>query len=473
MASREPVEVQAALVVLGQVDATRTTDRLPGRAHGRRPRGRRPAAATAGSHDLPDPLGCAGPAHGHRRPPVGPRVVGERRSDPVMLCGPQLTSPGVPDRRGPAHGRITRDEPAETRRPPAPTPPRRARSRARWSRCATVLALVLRLRPAARDATARRALTPDAVEQVRAPDASPTSLALAVAAGAAEPAPDRRGRAGRRRRARPSSAQAATSTPTSSAACTRPACGRRRIARPRPGAPRPPRAADGPRRLAAATRTRRRGADATPTARWHALVASVATAARRAGRARSPRLPASPGCRPPVPRGGHRRRAPALPPTPTGRRRARRRGPGGLRRRARPAARSACSPRTRGGVRARGDRRQALRRPARARRLRARVVHRGRARGVGGAAGIDGTAQDPRRASYTLPAGLDDPAVATALGRTLETDAGRRLRDAGRRGRPGRAGRHRRAVAAATAAGRGLGRHACPAPRPAGAAPDS
>ena len=35
--------------------------------------------------------------------------------------------------------------------------------------------------------------------------------------------------------------------------------------------------------------------------------------------------------------------------------------------------------------------------------------------------GSTGSAQDPRRASYTLPAGLDDPAVATALGRTLET----------------------------------------------------
>ena len=47
--------------------------------------------------------------------------------------------------------------------------------------------------------------------------------------------------------------------------------------------------------------------------------------------------------------------------------------------------------------------------------------HRARSEDWAAAAGIDGTAQDPRRASYTLPAGLDDPAVATALGRTLET----------------------------------------------------
>lgn len=35
--------------------------------------------------------------------------------------------------------------------------------------------------------------------------------------------------------------------------------------------------------------------------------------------------------------------------------------------------------------------------------------------------GSDGTTQDPRRASYTLPVGLDDPAVAVALARTLQT----------------------------------------------------
>ena len=35
--------------------------------------------------------------------------------------------------------------------------------------------------------------------------------------------------------------------------------------------------------------------------------------------------------------------------------------------------------------------------------------------------GRDGTELDPRRASYTLPVGLDDPAVAVALGRTLQT----------------------------------------------------
>ena len=51
----------------------------------------------------------------------------------------------------------------------------------------------------------------------------------------------------------------------------------------------------------------------------------------------------------------------------------------------------------------------------------AAASHRARSEDWAAAAGIDGTAQDPRRASYTLPAGLDDPTVATALGRTLET----------------------------------------------------
>jgi predicted small lipoprotein YifL len=51
----------------------------------------------------------------------------------------------------------------------------------------------------------------------------------------------------------------------------------------------------------------------------------------------------------------------------------------------------------------------------------AAATHRARSEDWAAAAGIDGTAQDPRRASYTLPAGLDDPTVATALGRTLET----------------------------------------------------
>ena len=48
-------------------------------------------------------------------------------------------------------------------------------------------------------------------------------------------------------------------------------------------------------------------------------------------------------------------------------------------------------------------------------------AHRVRSEDWAGTAGVDGTAQDPRRASYSLPAGLDDPVVATALGRTLET----------------------------------------------------
>ncbi|MBO3084412.1 DUF4439 domain-containing protein [Cellulomonas fengjieae] len=53
--------------------------------------------------------------------------------------------------------------------------------------------------------------------------------------------------------------------------------------------------------------------------------------------------------------------------------------------------------------------------------LTAAAAHRARSEEWAAAAGIDGTAQDPRRASYSVPGGLDDPVVATALGRTLET----------------------------------------------------
>jgi hypothetical protein len=51
----------------------------------------------------------------------------------------------------------------------------------------------------------------------------------------------------------------------------------------------------------------------------------------------------------------------------------------------------------------------------------AATAHRARSEDWAATAGIDGTAQDPRRAAYTLPAGIEDPTVATALGRTLET----------------------------------------------------
>ncbi|NUU17508.1 DUF4439 domain-containing protein [Cellulomonas humilata] len=47
--------------------------------------------------------------------------------------------------------------------------------------------------------------------------------------------------------------------------------------------------------------------------------------------------------------------------------------------------------------------------------------HRASSEDWAAAAGIDGSAQDPRRASYALPAGLDDPAVSSALARSLET----------------------------------------------------
>ena len=71
----------------------------------------------------------------------------------------------------------------------------------------------------------------------------------------------------------------------------------------------------------------------------------------------------------------------------------------------------------------------------------AAAAHRARSEDWAAAAGIDGTAQDPRRASYTLPAGLDDPAVATALGAHARDRRRRRLRERGRAGRTRRAGR--------------------------------
>lgn len=48
------------------------------------------------------------------------------------------------------------------------------------------------------------------------------------------------------------------------------------------------------------------------------------------------------------------------------------------------------------------------------------AVHRARAEAWARESGIDGTAIDPRRTAYALPSGVDDPAVALELGRTLE-----------------------------------------------------
>lgn len=48
------------------------------------------------------------------------------------------------------------------------------------------------------------------------------------------------------------------------------------------------------------------------------------------------------------------------------------------------------------------------------------AAHRGRAETWARESGIDGTAIDPRRTAYALPGGIDDPAVAAELGRTLE-----------------------------------------------------
>lgn len=48
------------------------------------------------------------------------------------------------------------------------------------------------------------------------------------------------------------------------------------------------------------------------------------------------------------------------------------------------------------------------------------AAHRGRAEAWARESGVDGTTIDPRRTAYALPGGIDDPAVALELGRTLE-----------------------------------------------------
>ena len=48
------------------------------------------------------------------------------------------------------------------------------------------------------------------------------------------------------------------------------------------------------------------------------------------------------------------------------------------------------------------------------------AAHRARAETWASQWGLDGTATDPRRATYALPAGLDDPATARALAQRLE-----------------------------------------------------
>ncbi|MFI2752732.1 DUF4439 domain-containing protein [Cellulomonas sp. P22] len=53
--------------------------------------------------------------------------------------------------------------------------------------------------------------------------------------------------------------------------------------------------------------------------------------------------------------------------------------------------------------------------------LDAAAGHRASAQGWAVAVGLDGTSADPRRAAYALPSGLDDPAVAVGLARTVQT----------------------------------------------------
>lgn len=52
--------------------------------------------------------------------------------------------------------------------------------------------------------------------------------------------------------------------------------------------------------------------------------------------------------------------------------------------------------------------------------LDAAAGHRARAQEWAEAVGLDGTSSDPRRAAYALPSGLDDPAVAVGLARTVQ-----------------------------------------------------
>lgn len=76
-----------------------------------------------------------------------------------------------------------------------------------------------------------------------------------------------------------------------------------------------------------------------------------------------------------------------------------------------------------------GDQRSAARATA--------AAHRATSEDWAAAAGIDGSAQDPRRASYALPAGLDDPAVSSALARSLETAVADAYADAVAQAEPG------------------------------------
>ncbi|PVU81848.1 hypothetical protein DDP54_01095, partial [Cellulomonas sp. WB94] len=58
--------------------------------------------------------------------------------------------------------------------------------------------------------------------------------------------------------------------------------------------------------------------------------------------------------------------------------------------------------------------------PSRSAARAAAAVHRARAETWAQAWALDGTTSDPRRATYALPAGLDDPATALALAQSLE-----------------------------------------------------
>ncbi|HEX5333631.1 MAG TPA: DUF4439 domain-containing protein [Cellulomonas sp.] len=58
--------------------------------------------------------------------------------------------------------------------------------------------------------------------------------------------------------------------------------------------------------------------------------------------------------------------------------------------------------------------------PSRSSARAAAAAHRARAEAWATEWALDGTATDPRRATYALPAGLDDPATARALAQTLE-----------------------------------------------------
>jgi len=102
----------------------------------------------------------------------------------------------------------------------------------------------------------------------------------------------------------------------------------------------------------------------------------------------------------------------------------------------------------------------------------AAAAHRAAAARWAGRAGVAGTPADPRRASYALPEGLDDPAVRTALAAGLEQAVAEAASAALPGVVAGARGELVDLLVAATAAARGLGAAPSPFPGSSDAAPE-